>query len=134
MAIDTAALPFKVEYVGRTRRGERECFEWRVTFTKPYAHWQFPYYCGLAHVTKSAHRYGEAKPRQPSDDDILRSLLMDAGAADENFHDWCANFGYSDDSISALNTYKECLNTATQLRKFIGREVLAELAIQLQDH
>ena len=42
---------------------------------------------------------------------------MDSMACNENFDDWCNNFGYSSDSIKALNTYKECIELGRKLRK-----------------
>lgn len=73
-------------------------------------------------------------PKAPSVDDVLHSLILDASASDYNLQDWCAEFGYSDDSIRALNTYRQCLETATNLRKYLGADVVRALAIQLQDH
>jgi len=152
--IDIEALPMKIEYVTKTERnsmGEKpwQCFEWRVTFDTKDGHWSLPYYCGLAHVTypkgmKNPYPSNVigwelwenqwAKPKKPSNADILHSLLLDASAADENFKDWCANYGYSDDSISALNTYRECLEISTNLRKHLGADTVRALAVQLQDH
>ncbi len=132
--IDTSALPLKVEFGGRTKRGDCDCFQWNCTVQTAVGFWNFPYYCGLGHVTKPKHRFGETRPTKPSNDDILSSLILDASAADENFHDWCANYGESDDSIKALNTYKACLETATFLRKHFGAAVIAELREQLADH
>lgn len=131
--IDTAALPIKIEFVAKTKRDDWECFEWRVKFTSKAGHWSTPYYCGMAHVTKPKHRWQTPQPKAPSVDDVLHSLILDADAEQENFHDWCANYGYSDDSISALNTYKACLLTATMLRKHLGRETVEALRIQLAD-
>jgi hypothetical protein len=51
---------------------------------------------------------------------VLYSLFNDASASDYNFSDWCDEFGYSDDSIKALNMYKACLETATALRKYFS--------------
>lgn len=152
--IDTAALPMKIEYVGKTVKQENrekpwECFEWRVTFSNKNGHWTLPYYCGMAHVIYPAGKKNPyprsvtgwaqwesiyAKPKKPSNDDVLHSLILDASAADYNLQDWCAEFGYSDDSISALNTYRQCLEIATNLRKYLGADVVRKLAIQLQDH
>lgn len=133
--IDTNALPVKAEFVAKTRRDDWDCFEWRVTVTSKSGHWSFPYYCGLAHSYKPKYsRPGsELVARRPSNDDILHSLILDASAADANFHDWCADFGYSDDSIKAMNTYKSCLETATMLRKHFGRDVIEQLREQLAD-
>lgn len=148
--IDTKALPLKIEYVGETVRDEWPCFEWRCTLSSKAGFWSFPYYCGKGHVEvrPGAPRdisnpntlYREnwerrwTKPKAPTADDVLHSLISDAAAENENFHDWCADYGYSDDSITALNTYRQCLEIATQLRKHLGREVVDQLREQLRDH
>lgn len=154
--IDTAALPMKIEYVGKTFKpdwgGDKkpwECFEWRVTFSNKNGQWVAPYYCGMAHVTYPAGKknpyprnvigwehweHEHARPKKPSNDDVLHSLILDASASEYNLQDWCAEFGYSDDSISALNTYRQCLEIATNLRKYLGADTVRKLAIQLQDH
>jgi hypothetical protein len=136
--IDTSKLPIKVEYGGKTKRGDWPCYQWNVTvgaqWNNPHGFWTFPYYCGLGRVTKPKHSWMEPKPVRPSNDDILHSLILDAGAANMNFADWCSDYGYSDDSISALNAYRECLTTATMLRKHFGRDTLEALKLQLQDH
>jgi len=47
---------------------------------------------------------------------------LDAQAADSNFNDWCINFGYDNDSIKALNTYKQCCDIAVRLRQYFTAE------------
>lgn len=133
--IDTNALPIKVDFAGKTRRNDWDCYEWRVTISgEKGSFWVLPYYCGLGHTTKPKHSWAEPRPVKPSNDDILHSLILDSSAADMNFSDWCSEYGYRDDSISALNTYRECLKTATMLRKHFGRDVIQKLREQLQDH
>lgn len=45
---------------------------------------------------------------QPSLDNVLYSLYMDAQAGAMSFSEFCSDFGYDNDSISALNTYRAC--------------------------
>jgi hypothetical protein len=152
--IDTAKLPIKIEFVAKTIKtdwGDKPwpCFEWRVTFSNKSGQWVTPYFCGSGHIEYPkgkknpyprnviGHEQYErewAKPKAPSVDDVLHSLILDASASDYNLQDWCAEFGYSDDSIRALNTYRQCLETATNLRKYLGADVMRALAVQLQDH
>jgi hypothetical protein len=111
------ALPVKIDYVGETvRDNDWKCDQWRVQLTSKAGFWSTDYFTGLGHRTKP-DAWGKTKPKRPQVADVLYSLFLDASAADNNFHDWCAEFGYSDDSISALNTYKQCLDVATALRK-----------------
>lgn len=59
-------------------------------------------------------RYSKVKPLEI--DDVLYSLVMDAYAGSETFDDFCDNFGYSQDSIKALEVYRDCQKTITKLR------------------
>lgn len=56
------------------------------------------------------------KAEPPPLKDVLYSLWADSNVENENFNKWCANYGYSDDSISALNMYKLCLENARKFR------------------
>jgi hypothetical protein len=57
-----------------------------------------------------------SKPTPPSVKDVLYSLTMDSSAADTNFSDWCDGLGYDDDSMKAMEIYKECVKAAGFLR------------------
>lgn len=122
------ALPVKITYVGETRREDWPCDQWRVELSSKAGYWSADYFTGLGLRTKST-----GKPKKPAVADVLQSLFLDASAADLNFHDWCAEYGYSDDSIKALNTYKACLDTATALRKHLSPEQRAAVQTIIQD-
>ena len=143
-AFNFDSLPVCIEYVGdRSRDTEWPHDEWRIELSNTSGYWSTVYKTGLGHrkypkgfiVEKKLNprclafeqQERKKKPVKPSIADVMHSLLLDASAADENFHDWCGNYGYSDDSISALNTYKLCLETATALRKYIEQDVLAQV-------
>jgi hypothetical protein len=49
-----------------------------------------------------------SKPVQPTLDDVLNGIIMDASCATEIFDDWCDNFGYDHDSRKAYRLYEEC--------------------------
>lgn len=56
--------------------------------------------------------------------DVLHSLLMDGAAAGARFEDWCADCGYSEDSIKALGIFHECERIGKALlRAFTGAEL-----------
>lgn len=75
------------------------------------------------------HSNGRRLPINPPDvADVMHSLLLDASALDSrDFADWCADYGYSDDSISARATYDACIATATKLRAAFGQKTVDEL-------
>jgi len=143
------ALPVKIDYVGETIRDDNwQCDQWRVTLSSKAGFHAFDYFTGLGLRTKAAPMHNPPrintiawvdwqktrKPHKPKIADVLHSLILDASAADENFHDWCANYGYSDDSIKAMNTYKACIEVAVVLRKHFSPDTLRTVRELLQDY
>lgn len=56
----------------------------------------------------------------------LNCLLSDSYAAQGTFKDFCSEFGYSDDSIKALKTYKDCKRISERVNKlFSGLDLLS---------
>lgn len=132
------ALPVKIEYVAEVPSKwdtdtPRTVDQWRVTISSKAGFHSFDYFTGLG-LRHKPDSWGKRKPRKPKVADVLHSLILDASAADENFHDWCANYGYSDDSIKAMNTYKACLETAQALRKHFSPDTLRTVRELLQDY
>lgn len=98
---------------------------WHITFFHDGGSFTTDYYTGSGHRKQ---KHGRDFAVKPDIKDVIYSLFMDSSAEHENFNDWCANFGYSDDSISALNIYKECLESGRKLRKLgLPRAYLEEL-------
>lgn len=59
----------------------------------------------------------------PKIDDILNCLFLDSQAGTETFEDFCLNFGYSNDSIQALDTYKACQENHFKLLRALGSQI-----------
>ena len=131
---DVEHLPVEIRYIGEAPR------TWAPLKWATVDHWAitvfdddgnphvFDYYTGLG------CRQGRNNPRPPTVADVLYSLLSDASAEQRNFHEWCSDYGYSLDSISALNTYRACLDTAHALHKCFSPELLAELNTLLAEY
>lgn len=64
---------------------------------------------------------------QPTAYDLLSCLRLDSEAANESFSNWCANFGYDNDSIKALNTYNACVETARKLKVALGCDLYRDV-------
>ena len=78
-----------------------------------------------------------AKPvlaNTPTPASVLYCLLLDAQSGDESFNDWCDNFGYDNDSISAFNTYQACCEIEKKLGAIISRPQLEELRELLEEY
>lgn len=70
----------------------------------------------------------------PAQASVLYCLLSDASGAEENFYDWCDNFGYDSDSRKAFDTYNACCDTLLKVRKIFTSTQRAELSELLQDY
>lgn len=70
----------------------------------------------------------------PTPANVLYCILTDAEGTDCSFDDWCDMFGYSDDSLSALNIYKECCKIGKNLLKVFTRSQIEQLREMLQDY
>jgi hypothetical protein len=128
------ALPVKIKYMGETVRDNNwACDQWLVTIGNNLGYWSTDYFTGLGHRTKPKQQWVEPRPVKPKIADVMYSLFIDAEASDYNFSDWCDMFGYSDDSIKALNVYRQCLETATNLRKYFTLEQRESIKTIIQD-
>jgi hypothetical protein len=132
---DVGHLPVEIRYVGEvhllgTSSPNRTTVDqWAVTLLDEDGHPHvFDYFTGLG------CRNGRNEPNPPKVADLLYSLLSDATAEQQNFHEWCSDYGHSLDSISALNAYRACLDTAAALRKCFSYELLAELRDLLAEY
>jgi hypothetical protein len=147
------ALPVKIQYVAEVpskwdESTPRTVDQWRVTLSSNAGFHSFDYFTGLGlrdtvrgvramNVPNNRFVKGHweaTKPKTPKVADVMHSLIMDSNAADENFHDWCANYNYSDDSIKAMNIYKACLEIAVALRKHFSPDTLRQVRELLQDY
>jgi len=104
-----------------TREEEQLVWTWQ---TKPHS--QF--------VNKQLWAGAAAKLAQlqkvtPKLEDVAHSLLLDGSAYfDGNtFENWCADFGYSDDSIKAKETFEACDKIGRELSRALSREQVESL-------
>ena len=139
---DIETLPVKIDYVGETvKENNWKCDQWRIGITSKAGFWSTDYFTGigLRREVKGArafyvktyktigNKWVSAEPVKPKVADVLYSLFNDASASEMNFHEWCDTYGMSDDSIKALNTYKQCLEIGTMLRKHFSPEQRASI-------
>ena len=140
-------IQFSASLIGETIKDNNwKCDEWRIKIGAM----RTSYYTGTGHRKhkKGAFRTTARKgtvayanweranlqPVAPCAADVIYSLLSDAEAADMSFNDWCDNFGYSSDSISAFITYQQCSTIGYDLQKVFTAKQRAELSELLQDY
>ena len=125
-------LPITVTYAGDFSHQTKWPHDaWNVCIkSKDGDDWHTTYKTGLG------HRKGKYPPQpvKPDNKSIMYSLLLDADAGNENFDDWCFNYGFDNDSIKALNMYKECLAIYANLHKTFNHAQLTDMREALQDY
>lgn len=91
------------------------------------SHWR----CLLRHSGRVMTVYfsrGSAHTNPPTAEDVLDSVASDSRGVEEmTFSDWAGDYGFDDDSIKALKTFKTCQRQATKLRALLGDAAFAEL-------
>ena len=137
-------VTFSARLLGENNRDGWTCDEWRVAFQRVHLDSRLPvrdkaaletaYYTGTGHRAKRTRWDNAPRPVAPTAASVLYSLLLDASGADENFHDWCANYGYDTDSRKALATYEACCIIRADVNKFFTAAERAELAAILEDY
>ena len=126
-------LPVTIAYVAETNRDGWACDQWRVTIKTKAGVWVEDYFTGLGLRTKPKQSWVEPKPVKPSIADVMRALTLDASAINESFSDWCDNYGYEDDSITAFEIYRKCCATGKNMRKHFTPEQREQIKTITQD-
>jgi hypothetical protein len=81
----------------------------------------------VAHTETEAAKKNFTKPVAPVLADVISSIVMDAGSAEDTFEDWCDNLGFDSDSRKALETYMKCQEARSKFLKVFGSEFLEEV-------
>jgi hypothetical protein len=122
-------IDFKVKLIrnpisdnGRSPIWQENAFQWKVLLNNQ----DFDYYTGNRLVDKIG------RPKKPTVDDVLHSLLSDYEAMEMSFYEWCDTFGYEHDSIEAQRIYMLCQQNGLKINK-IGIDIAAERE-RLQDY
>ena len=131
-------VAFSVGLRGETERDGWKCDEWRAHFRRVHLDGR-PLARGKAGELKTAFYTGlghrkAGKATAPTAASVLYALLQDASGADENFTDWCANYGQDTDSRKALAAYEACCSIRADVNKFFTAGERAELAAILEDY
>ena len=64
----------------------------------------------------------------PTAGEVLRYVAADALSGDTSFADFCADFGYDEDSRRAFGIWRACNDTRRELRKLFSEEEISALA------
>lgn len=65
---------------------------------------------------------GQAITREPDAQGCLDCLLSDAQCGEQDFEEFCSEFGYDQDSRKAEALHKRCQTTAKAMRRLLGND------------
>lgn len=102
---------------------KRPMFHWRFVLSRKDSTQTFAghFSTGSGWVVKNT--FGTV-PKKPNATDIFSCLISDAQSVQgATFEDWASDLGYDVDSRKAEKTYRSCQDEATNLQKFLGREL-----------
>jgi hypothetical protein len=68
-------------------------------------------------------RAKHAQPIPPKVADVVSALVRDSSACDMPFDDWCDEYGYSNDSIKARDTYDQCQRLGSKIRRLLASAI-----------
>lgn len=129
-------ISYAVTYCGEATEGDNgkkwKHDAWRVTFGSWGNVFSTDYKTGNG--LRKMNQRGEMKPQFPKAAGVLYSLLMDGEALDQSFFDWCACFGYDEDSRKAESIYFACCENGKNVRKTFPRDAIKEMREALQDY
>jgi hypothetical protein len=125
---------FHPSYLCKNIDGEWPHFLWRCEIRTMKGKVSVDYKMGLGHVIKAKIKYIEDKPKAPTLETVLHSLILDSEAREMSLEDWCDSFGYDSDSIKALGIYQACCESAKKLNAIYTREEIKQIKEALQDY
>lgn len=95
-----------------------------VRSAKTRARVQFEFWASLA----------DPELRKPSDlRNAFECFLSDAIAGEQDFAEFCSEFGYDEDSRKAERIHKACQRATAKAHRLLGADDLYDLASQLRD-
>lgn len=93
----------------------------------PMAHWRVTLRNGRRAMTITYSKGSAHGETPPTLEEVAECLEADAGIADScpTFHDFCAEYGYDEDSRKGLRTYQGTLNQSRAWNAIKDAETLA---------
>lgn len=143
--LDDLKVEITSKFNGVVMQDGRQCFAWLVTLKRDRAEVTVDFYTGIGCTKRKVSEKDLRKlkdgtwevyvmdrwvsmqeaisrarvvPAPPKSADVLNCMF--GSACDEDFSEWCANFGYSDDSIKAKRTYDKCQELERKAKRLLG--------------
>lgn len=83
-------------------------------------HWRCTLTCGGRRMSLTFSKGFGHHGERPSVSEVLSCLASDTSCLDEDFDQWCGNYGYDTDSRKAWKTFQACTQQSMKLRVLLG--------------
>lgn len=132
--LQSIGVRFHASILGQTIKNGWECDQHVFSLSKDAGKtWlRFDYFTGTGH--RRPNKQGDKMPVPANPAGVLSCIITDADAGDMSFSAWCAEYGYSDDSIKAFDAYRSCCETDKKLLSVFSRAQIEKLREMLTDY
>lgn len=127
-------IRYNAIYCGEvTKDNAWHCDKWSITFIRAgiKKSINFEYFTGTGHRVKTKYKVNPVFPHATG---LIYSCIMSGDSCNMSFTDWCSNYGYDNDSIKALETYKACQEEYNKLQSLFTNKEVETLRDMLQDY
>ena len=105
-----------------TLTAERVDWNPKMLMNRDMDHWRVTLRYGKSRMSLNFSMGFGLNGREPDVAGVLECLLSDSTACDQDFHEFCREFGYEEDSRTAERIYKACVRSGERLRAFLGQK------------
>ena len=129
--LESIGVTFSSQYTHKDKLGDWPCYKHICTLSSKTASSSFEFSKGLAYAIQYCTNVF-IKPVLAAE--LLHSVLLDSHANEVSHADWCADYGYDEDSRKGLETYLACQENYNKLLKVLTRSQLDHIAELLEDY
>ncbi len=124
-------VTFSSQYTHKDESEDWPCYKHMCMLSSKKGANSFEFSKGLGHAMQY-NTYVFIKPVLAAE--LLHSILLDSYASDISHADWCAYYGYDEDSRKGLEIYLACQENYSKILQVLTRSQLDHISELLEDY
>lgn len=129
--LESIGVKFSSQYTHKDKSGDWACYKHICVLSSNKSTNSFEFSKGRGHAMQYCSS-SFVKPVLAAE--LLHSILLDSYASDMSHADWCAEFGYEEDSRKGLEIYLACQENYNKLLQVMTRSQLFHIDELLEDY
>ena len=129
--LESIGVKFSSQYPHKDESGDWLCYKHMCMLSSKKGANSFEFSKGLAHALQYC-TVVFIKPVLAAE--FLHSVLLDSSANDMSHADWCADYGYDEDSRKGLEVYLACQVNYSKILQVLTRSQLDHISALLEDY